>query len=64
MNERMETNNPEATEALGEKLGREARAGQIYCLSGDLGVGTAFPARRKWRTPAMRNIFTVRAFVW
>ena len=39
MNERMETNNPEATEALGEKLGREARAGQIYCLSGDLGVG-------------------------
>ena len=39
MNERIETNNPEATEALGEKLGREARAGQIYCLSGDLGVG-------------------------
>lgn len=37
MNERMETNNPEATEALGEKLGREARSGQIYCLSGDLG---------------------------
>ena len=29
MNERIETNNPEATEALGEKLGREARAGQI-----------------------------------
>ena len=24
---------------MGEKLGREARAGQIYCLSGDLGVG-------------------------
>lgn len=39
MNERIETNNPEATEVLGEKLGREARAGQIYCLSGDLGVG-------------------------
>lgn len=105
MNERMETNNPEATEALGEKLGREARAGQIYCLSGDLGVGKTvftkgfakglgitehvtsptfaivneyegrlplyhFDVYRHFlrggngRTPAMRNIFTVRAFVW
>lgn len=27
------------TEALGFKLGKEAKAGDIYCLSGDLGVG-------------------------
>lgn len=39
MNERLETYDPKATEVLGEKMGREAKAGQIYCLSGDLGVG-------------------------
>ena len=72
MNERMETNNPEATEALGEKLGREARAGQIYCLSGDLGVGkTVFTKGfakglgiTEHVTSAMKNIFTARAFAW
>jgi tRNA threonylcarbamoyladenosine biosynthesis protein TsaE len=39
MNERFETYNPAETEAFGEKMGREAKAGQVYCLSGDLGVG-------------------------
>lgn len=39
MNERLETYDPKATEVLGEKMGREAKAGEIYCLSGDLGVG-------------------------
>ena len=39
MNERFETYSPVETEAFGEKLGREAKAGQVYCLSGDLGVG-------------------------
>lgn len=34
-----ETRNPEETFALGRKLGEEARAGQVYCLDGDLGVG-------------------------
>ncbi|MBR6542700.1 MAG: tRNA (adenosine(37)-N6)-threonylcarbamoyltransferase complex ATPase subunit type 1 TsaE [Anaerotignum sp.] len=39
MNERFETYSPVETEAFGETLGREAKAGQVYCLSGDLGVG-------------------------
>lgn len=34
-----ETNGPEETFALGEELGQKARAGQVYCLNGDLGVG-------------------------
>lgn len=34
-----ETNGPEETFALGEKIGREAKPGQIYTLNGDLGVG-------------------------
>lgn len=34
-----ETNGPEETFALGEELGRKAKAGQVYCLNGDLGVG-------------------------
>lgn len=34
-----ETFSPEETFALGEKIGKEAKAGQIYTLSGDLGVG-------------------------
>ena len=35
----IETRSPEETFALGEKLGREAKPGQIYTLNGDLGSG-------------------------
>ena len=35
----------EETEALGERLGREARAGQVYGLDGDLGAGKTVLAR-------------------
>ncbi len=33
------TNSPQETFALGRRLGQQARAGGIYCLDGDLGVG-------------------------
>ena len=35
----IETRSPEEPFALGEKLGREAKPGQIYTLNGDLGTG-------------------------
>ena len=35
----IETFTPEETFELGMKLGTEAKAGEIYCLNGDLGVG-------------------------
>ena len=35
----IETRSPEETFTLGEKLGREAKPGQIYTLNGDLGTG-------------------------
>lgn len=35
----IETNSAKETFLLGEKLGRQAAAGQIYTLNGDLGVG-------------------------
>ena len=35
----IETYGPEETKELGEKIGRQARPGQIYTLTGDLGVG-------------------------
>lgn len=35
----IETANEKETEAFGEKLGKDARGGQVFCLSGDLGVG-------------------------
>ena len=35
----IETNSDKETFALGEKLGQAAKAGQIYTLIGDLGVG-------------------------
>ena len=35
----IETNSPEETFALGQKLGEQAKAGQIYTLNGALGVG-------------------------
>ena len=36
----IETRSPEETFALGEKIGRQARKGQVYTLTGDLGTGT------------------------
>ena len=35
----IETNSARETFALGEKIGKSALPGQIYTLSGDLGVG-------------------------
>ena len=35
----IETNSPEETFALVQQLGEQAKAGQIYTLNGDLGVG-------------------------
>ena len=35
----MISRSPEETFALGEKMGREAMPGKVYCLNGDLGVG-------------------------
>lgn len=35
----IETENPEETFALGQKIGRAAPPGQVYTLTGDLGVG-------------------------
>jgi tRNA threonylcarbamoyladenosine biosynthesis protein TsaE len=35
----LETNSSEETEAIGKKLGEAAKAGQIYTLDGELGVG-------------------------
>lgn len=35
----IETENPEETFALGQKIGRAATSGQVYTLTGDLGVG-------------------------
>lgn len=35
----IETRSPEETFAFGERLGRECKAGQVYTLIGDLGVG-------------------------
>ena len=35
----IETTGPEDTQSLGEKIGQRAKKGQIFCLSGDLGVG-------------------------
>lgn len=34
-----ETHSPEETSALAERLARESRPGEIYCLDGDLGTG-------------------------
>ena len=36
---KIETKSAQETFALGEKIGRQARPGQIYTLTGDLGVG-------------------------
>ena len=39
MRKTWETNRPEETFEIGKKLGMEAKAGEVYCLDGDLGVG-------------------------
>ena len=35
----IETNSPEETFALGRQIGQQAKAGEVYTLVGDLGVG-------------------------
>ena len=35
----LETTTPQQTFAIGQELGRKAAAGEIYTLTGDLGVG-------------------------
>ena len=35
----IETNSPEGTFALGRQIGRQAKAGEVYTLIGELGVG-------------------------
>lgn len=39
MDEIFESMAPEETAAIGKRLGKNARPGEVYCLSGDLGVG-------------------------
>jgi len=39
LNKQFETQSPEETLSLGEKIGRHLRAGDIVCLFGDLGAG-------------------------
>ena len=39
MIEIIETNSPEETEALGQRLASQATSGQVFTLIGDLGVG-------------------------
>lgn len=34
-----ESNSPEETFSLGQRIGEKAIPGEVYCLSGDLGVG-------------------------
>lgn len=34
-----ETHNEEETRKIGQQLGKSAKAGQIFCLNGDLGTG-------------------------
>ena len=36
---KIETNSAEETFALGEQIGRQAKPGDVYTLTGDLGVG-------------------------
>jgi len=46
----IETNSASETLALGEKLGKAAKPGQIYTLNGDLGVGKTVltQGKRTW----------------
>lgn len=58
------TQSPEETFALGEKFGREAKPGEIYCLNGDLGVGKTvftqgFAAGLGIREPVNSPTFTI-----
>ena len=42
---KIETFSAEETYKIGEQMGREAKAGDVLCLLGDLGVGQGFRPR-------------------
>ena len=50
----IETNSASETLALGEKLGKAAKPGQIYTLNGDLGVGKTVLTQGSSRITAMQ----------
>ena len=52
----IETNSASETLALGEKLGKAAKPGQIYTLNGDLGVGKTVLTSTVPPLPLFRNI--------
>ena len=59
-----ETADSQETYRLGERLGRQAKPGQIYCLDGDLGVGKTlfaqgFAAGLGIREPVNSPTFTI-----
>lgn len=59
-----ETEQPEQTFGLGHMLGRDSRAGQVYTLTGDLGVGKTvftqgFAAGLGIREPVNSPTFTI-----
>ena len=69
-----ETYSAEETFALGRQIGQQAKAGEVYTLIGDLGVGktvclsiismcTGSGTWRRWRRSAMRTVSTARASV-
>ncbi len=55
MDEIFESMGPEETAEFAEKLGREARSGGVYCLSGDLGVGQRYLQRALQKDLAFRK---------
>ncbi len=61
---RRDSTSKEETYALGEQYGRQARAGQVFCLYGDLGVGKTvftqgFAAGLGVKEPVTSPTFTI-----
>ena len=51
-----ETHNSKETYELGFNMGKSAKAGDVYCLDGDLGVGkTVFTQRSEEHTSELQS---------
>lgn len=57
-----ETQSEEETFTLGENIGRKAKAGDIYCLSGELGTGKTYLSKGIAKGLEVNDIITSPTF--
>ena len=58
----MESRSPKETELIGEEIGKNAKAGDIYCINGGLGVGKTYLSKGIAKGLGVKDVITSPTF--